>query len=120
MDRRSSEATRARATQHQLRGTPVSGGRVTGPARIVRDQVDVARVRPGEIVVCANVASVQAVLKLASGIIAETGGALTSPAIVAREYRIPAVFAVRGATASSADGQDATVDGASGIVFVQV
>jgi pyruvate,water dikinase len=89
---------------------------VTGTTRIVRAQVDVARVRPGDVVVCANVGSVRAVVEFASGIIAESGGALASPAILAREYGIPAVFAVRGATALIADGQAVTIDGASGIV----
>jgi pyruvate,water dikinase len=45
-------------------------------------------------------------------------GALSHPAITAREYGIPAVVAVLGATSRIQDGQTVTVDGAAGLVSI--
>jgi pyruvate,water dikinase len=55
---------------------------------------------------------------LASAVVVETGGLLSHAATVAREYGIPAVVMVKGATALIADGQTVTVDGSSGEVCV--
>ena len=57
--------------------------------------------------------------KLTGGIITETGGALSHPAITAREYGIPAVVAVRGATSRIKDGDVVTIDGGRGIVSLR-
>ena len=53
---------------------------------------------------------------IAAGIITETGGALSHPAITAREYGIPAVVAVKDAIERIRDGQIITLDGGKGIV----
>lgn len=53
---------------------------------------------------------------LAGGIVAETGGRLSHAAIVAREYAIPAVLGVAGATTRITDGAQITVDGGTGRV----
>jgi len=52
----------------------------------------------------------------AAAVVTETGGAASHAAIVAREYGIPAVMAVRGATRILEDGQAVLVDGNRGIV----
>ena len=44
----------------------------------------------------------------------ETGGILCHAAVVAREYRIPAVVGAAGATAAIPDGARVRVDGDSG------
>ena len=51
------------------------------------------------------------------GIVADAGGALSHPAIIAREYGIPAVVAAVGATDAIPDGEVITVDGAVGTVW---
>jgi pyruvate,water dikinase len=53
---------------------------------------------------------------IAGGIVAETGGPLSHPAITAREYGIPAVVAVKRATSLIREGQVVTVDGVAGTV----
>jgi pyruvate,water dikinase len=53
---------------------------------------------------------------IAGGIVTETGGALSHPAITAREYGIPAVVALREATTRFPDGQMIRVDGGAGTV----
>jgi pyruvate,water dikinase len=47
------------------------------------------------------------------------GGILPHGAIVAREYGIPAVMSVAGATHLLRDGQRVTVDGNKGLVILE-
>ena len=48
----------------------------------------------------------------------DAGGVLSHCAVVAREYRIPAVVGTGGATATIRDGQMIEVDGDSGTVRI--
>lgn len=52
----------------------------------------------------------------AAAVVPEVGGRLTHGSLVAREYGIPAVVAVDGATEALADGPRVRVDGTSGVV----
>jgi pyruvate,water dikinase len=56
---------------------------------------------------------------VAGGLITEVGGILSHGAIVAREYGIPAVMAVSGATKQIPEGKMLTVDGNKGIVYFE-
>lgn len=111
-------ATAAAATaRDELRGAPASRGEVTGPARILHGPEEGALLRPGDVLVCVMTTPAWTPLfSIAAGIITETGGALSHPAITAREYGIPAVVAVQDATARIRDGQVVTIDGGKGIV----
>jgi phosphohistidine swiveling domain-containing protein len=53
------------------------------------------------------------------GIVAETGGQLSHAAIVAREYGLPAVVSVKGATRLIGEGQHVSVDGSLGRVYLE-
>ncbi|MER6830585.1 PEP/pyruvate-binding domain-containing protein [Streptosporangium sp. NPDC000563] len=100
-----------------LTGTPASAGTVTGVARVVLDPVG-AHLEPGEILVCPSTDPGWTPLFLtAGGLVMEMGGANSHGAVVAREYGIPAVVGVRGATEHIVTGQEITVDGASGTVL---
>jgi pyruvate,water dikinase len=113
-------ARSAGAAPDDLRGAPASAGEATGPARIVRDSDDAALVQPGDIVVCVMSTPAWAqLLSVAAGVITEVGAVLANPATVAREYGIPAVVAVKDATARIRDGQIVTIDGARGCVSLQ-
>ncbi len=57
---------------------------------------------------------------VASAVITEVGGILSHGAIVAREYGIPAVMSVSGATRLLQDGQRITVDGNKGLVYLDM
>jgi pyruvate,water dikinase len=99
-----------------LRGTPASAGIVTAPARVILDPVG-ARLEPGEILVAPSTDPGWTPLFLtAGGLVMEMGGANSHGAVVAREYGIPAVVGVPGATESITTGVDVTIDGASGVV----
>ncbi|MFI6453138.1 PEP/pyruvate-binding domain-containing protein [Streptosporangium amethystogenes] len=111
------EATAVRApVDGALTGTPASAGTVTGAARVVLDPVG-AHLEPGEILVCPSTDPGWTPLFLtAGGLVMEMGGANSHGAVVAREYGIPAVVGVSGATEHIVTGQEITVDGASGVV----
>jgi pyruvate,water dikinase len=99
-----------------LTGTPASAGRVTAVARVVLDP-NGARLEPGEILVAPSTDPGWTPLFLtAGGLVMEMGGAMSHGAVVAREYGIPAVVGVRGATERIRTGQRITVDGGSGVV----
>ncbi|GII61791.1 phosphoenolpyruvate synthase [Sphaerisporangium krabiense] len=99
-----------------LTGTPASPGAVTGVARVVLDPVG-ARLAPGEILVAPSTDPGWTPLFLtAGGLVMEMGGANSHGAVVAREYGIPAVVGVPGATARISTGDTITVDGTGGAV----
>ena len=103
----------------ELRGSPASRGTVTGTARILHSPDEGARLQQGDILVTVMTTPAWTPLfAIAGGIITETGGALSHPAITAREYGIPAVLALRDATTRLRDGQKITLDGATGVVTV--
>ncbi|MEV1249647.1 PEP/pyruvate-binding domain-containing protein [Nonomuraea sp. NPDC050022] len=100
-----------------LTGTPGSHGIVTGAARIVRGPGDFARVRPGDILVCPFTDPAWTpLLRVAAGVITETGGVLSHAAIVAREHAIPAVLGIPNATSTLHDDTVITLDGTNGTV----
>ena len=55
---------------------------------------------------------------IAAGVVTEVGGLMTHGAVVAREYGIPAVVGVDGATEAIKDGALVRVDGTQGYVEV--
>ena len=102
-----------------LRGAPGSGGRVTGTARVIARIDDLDRVQPGEILVCRSTTPPWTpVFGSITALVTDTGGVLAHGAIVAREYRIPAVMGTKIGTRVIADGQTITVDGDSGEVVL--
>ncbi len=99
-----------------LRGTPASAGTVAGVARVVLDPLG-ARLDPGEILVAPSTDPGWTPLFLtAGGLVMEMGGANSHGAVVAREYGIPAVVGVAGATERITSGDTISVDGAAGTV----
>jgi pyruvate, water dikinase len=100
-----------------LRGTPASPGTALGPVRVITGLDDFGRFRAGEVLVCRTTSPAWTpLLARASAVVTEIGGMLAHAAIVAREFGIPGVVAVPGATAMLADGQQVVVDGSAGTV----
>ncbi|MDO9354962.1 MAG: phosphoenolpyruvate synthase [Solirubrobacteraceae bacterium] len=101
-----------------LVGLPVSRGTVEGRARVVLDLAD-AVLEPGDILVTAFTdPSWTPVFVTVAGLVTEVGGLMTHGAVVAREYGLPAVVGVEGATQCIADGQRIRVHGTDGFVEV--
>jgi pyruvate,water dikinase len=108
-----------RSGEADLHGIGVCAGRYTGPVRIVHDETEFHRLRAGDVLVCPITAPVWSVLFPSIGaLVTDTGGTLSHPAIIAREYRVPAVVATGHASRTLHDGQLVTVDGGAGTVAV--
>jgi rifampicin phosphotransferase len=101
-----------------LRGSPASPGVVTGTARVIRSPQG-ARLDPGEILVAPSTDPGWTPLFLTAGaLVMEMGGMMSHGAVVAREYGIPAVVGLAGATERIVTGQRVTVDGSAGTVTI--
>lgn len=104
-----------------LQGMPVSAGVASGRARVVLSTESALEVElePGEILIAPFTDAPWTPLFVpAAAVVVETGGILSHAATVAREFGIPAVVAVKGATRLIKTGQQITVDGMSGTVTV--
>jgi len=103
----------------QLKGVSGSPGCVTGQARVIQGPEEFHRLQKGDILVAPITNPVWTPLfAIASGVVTEVGGILSHGAIVAREYGIPAVMSLAGATRCVPDGQIITVDGNKGVVYL--
>ena len=98
-------------------GVPASPGVHTGPVRLVEGPHEFHKVQQGDVLVAPITMSPWEVLFPHVGaLVTEGGGLLSHPAIVAREYSLPAVVGCEGAMARFHDGQIVRVDGAAGTV----
>ncbi|TNE92415.1 MAG: hypothetical protein EP330_01815 [Deltaproteobacteria bacterium] len=100
-----------------LTGTPCSAGRVTARACVVRTLEEADKLQPGDILVTVFTdPGWTPLFSRIAGVVTETGGVLSHAAVISREYGIPAVLAVQGATRLIEDGQQITLDGLAGTV----
>ncbi len=108
----------AQAPPGALAGTAVSAGTVAGRARVVLS-LEEALLDKGDILVAPYTdPGWTPLFPLAAGLVTEVGGLMTHGAVVAREYGIPAVVGVEGATRLIRDGQLIRVDGSQGFVEI--
>jgi len=99
-----------------LVGLGVSAGTIEGRARVVVD-LSAGVLEPGDILVTAFTDPGWSPLFVsAAGLVTEVGGAMTHGSVIAREYGLPAVVGVDGATRSIRDGQRLRLDGSNGWV----
>ncbi|MHC4392492.1 MAG: PEP/pyruvate-binding domain-containing protein [Planctomycetota bacterium] len=100
-----------------LRGTGGASGRYRGCARVVRSLEAADHVQAGEVLVATFTdPGWTPLLGRVAAVVTETGGMLSHAAVIAREYGIPAVLAVSGATRTIPDGSTVIVDGDRGTV----
>ncbi|HWF50218.1 MAG TPA: PEP-utilizing enzyme [Solirubrobacteraceae bacterium] len=107
------------ATTGEIKGLPASPGVVEGPARYVASVEEFDQVQKGEILICqmTNPAWVVLFTKI-KGLVTEAGGATSHPAVVAREFGIPAVVGTGNAGERITTGDRVRVNGATGVVEV--
>jgi pyruvate,water dikinase len=105
------------ASTIELVGEAGSPGIAVGPARLVNGLSDLHRIQSGDVVVCRTIRPAwSTVFAKAAGVVVETGGLLSHGATLAREYGVPAVLNVAGATHIVVEGDTLRVDGYRGIV----
>jgi pyruvate,water dikinase len=102
-----------------LKGHAGSPGKVRGNACVIKSLEEAGKLKFGDILVAQTTAPPWTPLfATAAAIVTDTGGILSHCAVVAREYRIPAVVGTGRATAVIRDGQVVEVDGDSGSVRI--
>jgi pyruvate,water dikinase len=108
-----------RPTVPHLQGIGASAGIVEGRVKIVTTLAALPDIGKDTILVVPYTDSGWApLLARAGGLIAEVGGRLSHGAIVAREYRIPAVMNVQNATQRLQEGQLIRMDGQQGTIAI--
>jgi len=105
--------------EREITGIAGSPGSIEGIARVVRTVDEFDEVRDGDILVCqmTNPAWVVLFTKIA-GLVTDTGGTTSHPAVLAREFGIPAVIGTSVATRRIRTGDRIRVDGTAGRVEI--
>ena len=120
--RKQSPGTRTSDAGYQARqliGQPAGPGIAKGMARVIHNHSDLTDFKHGEVLVCDAVdPNITFVVPIASGVVERRGGMLIHGAIIAREYGLPCVTGVPGATELIRTGDEITVDGYLGIVTI--
>lgn len=102
-----------------LPGVGASSGEATGVARVLHDISGLAALQPGEILVTRQTdPSWSPAFARLGALVLETGGVLAHGASLCREFGLPCVTAVEGATARIGDGDLIRVSGSLGRVEI--
>ena len=103
----------------QVTGIGASPGVVEGIARVVLREDQFDDVRAGDVLVCqmTNPAWVVLFTKIV-GLVTDAGGTVSHPAVLSREFGIPAVVGTSVATHTIKNGDRIRIDGTSGIVEI--
>ena len=103
----------------EFKGLAASRGSYAGTARVVMGEEQFDRIQPGDVLVCPiTTPAWNVVLSRVGAIVADHGGILSHPAIIAREFGIPAVVGTLTTTTAIPDGSQLEVDGTAGVVRV--
>lgn len=104
----------------ELLGVGIGTETFTGRARVVTDAIDaLSHFEPDDILVAPfTVPTINSVLAMAGAVVVEQGGLLCHAAVIAREFGVPGVVGVAGATSQIPDGATIEVDAANGTVRV--
>ncbi|MDQ3146668.1 MAG: PEP-utilizing enzyme, partial [Actinomycetota bacterium] len=102
-----------------VHGLGAAPGTYEGTARVILDESGFDRIEPGDVLVCPITSPVWSMVFPSLGaLVCDAGGPLSHPAIIAREFGIPAVVGAGTATAVLDDGAQVRVDGRAGTVSV--
>ncbi len=106
---------------NRVKGLPGSAGIARGTARVIHSLAEAGKLQPRDVLVAvATDPPWTPLFATASAVVTDSGGVLSHSAVVAREYRIPAVVGTGNATMTFQDGQLIEVDGNTGTVQVVV
>lgn len=107
-----------KSEEGDLLGDPIANGVVRGRAKIILSPDEKVLYQGDILVTVATEPSWTPIFSHAAGVVMEIGGTLQHGAIIAREYGIPCVGGLTGATSLIKDGDLIEVDGTSGIVKI--
>jgi pyruvate,water dikinase len=111
--------TRAKAEKGQVTGLAASPGVIEGIAKVVMSIDEFDQVNPGDIMVCQMTNPAWTPLfAVIAGIVTDAGGVVSHPAVMAREFGIPAVIGTSVATLKIKTGDRIRVDGGKGLVEI--
>jgi phosphohistidine swiveling domain-containing protein len=103
----------------EVTGVAGSPGVVEGVARVVLSEAEFDAVQDGDVLVCQMTNPAwQVLFNRIAALVTDAGGFTAHPAVLAREYEIPAVVGTSTATARIRTGDRIRVDGGSGRVEV--
>ncbi len=106
---------------NMVTGLAGSAGVARGTARVIHSLAEAGKLQPGDVLVAeATMPPWTPLFATAAAVVTDGGGVLSHSAVVAREYRIPAVVGTGRATTTFTDGQLLEVDGNAGTVRVVV
>jgi phosphohistidine swiveling domain-containing protein len=104
-----------------VKGFAGSAGVTRGTARVIRSLTEADRLQRGDVLIApATEPPWTPLFATAAAVVTDNGGVLSHTAVVAREFRIPAVVGTGRATSTFYDGHLLEVDGDAGIVRVIV
>lgn len=116
-----SPANTGNGEANMVKGLAGSAGVARGTARVIHSLAEAGKLQPGDVLVAASTEPPWTpFFATASAIVTDFGGVLSHSAVVAREYRIPAVVGTGNATTTFQDGQLIEVDGNAGTVRVVI
>jgi pyruvate,water dikinase len=102
-----------------ITGIPASPGAIQGTAKVCITLSEASKLQKGDIMFCEQTLPPWTPLfSTVAAVVADTGGVLSHCAIVAREYRLPAVVGTVIGTKTVKDGWTVTVDGSKGVVRI--
>jgi phosphohistidine swiveling domain-containing protein len=103
-----------------LAGKGAAPGRACGPVHIVHEAGETRPVTRGAILVARIIHTHLApLLTRAAGVVVEEGSLLQHATTLAREFGLPAVVGLRGATTFVREGDVIEIDGNTGVVNVR-
>jgi pyruvate,water dikinase len=102
-----------------IKGVAGAAGVIEGVATIVKTPQEFDKLRKGDIMVCrmTNPGWIVSFSKIA-GLVTDTGGALSHPAVVSREFGIPCVVGTARSSVTIKNGDRIRVDGDNGVVTI--
>ncbi|CAL1300185.1 unnamed protein product, partial [Larinioides sclopetarius] len=100
-----------------MKGIPVSVGVTKGYARVAMSLEEASHLKPGEILITYSTdIGWSPYFTVVSGVVTELGGLLSHGAVVSREYGLPCVVGLHGATKRFQTGDYVLLDGKKGIL----
>ncbi len=101
----------------EMQGRPVSKGIVEGLARVAMNVTEAAELKPGEILI-APITDVAwtPYFSLISGLATDIGSAVSHGSVIAREYGLPCIVNLQGATSAFKTGDRVRLNAETGVL----